>query len=328
MRGGKTKSKGKHLTRKVARSAMGALMPPVDVTSSRLVKDLDSRIKTGPLTLVLVYADWCGHCTSFKPMMKELETLPNRSVQIARVREDVYPNTSLAAKNKVEGYPSLMLVDTTGTAMKFKQPSGEVTNTVPDRTDMKKMSAIVRTAGTPEGMTLLNSLNKNLNKNKNAELTGVTAMEEPVAVTNSSMQITSPRVTAETVEPLSASNFNTAKSQQASNYPTSIVADRLNTNTVVNENAKLTRSKNKSVRALAQMGGSMSENFCGSSCSVPQMGGGLLGALTAAATNVAPAVALFLASEAVQKRTKGRGKSRKSQRGGCGCGLTRRANRG
>jgi thiol-disulfide isomerase/thioredoxin len=396
MRGGKAKTK-RTRTKRVARSAMGSLMSPVDITSPNLLGALEKRVKSGPLTLVLVYADWCGHCNRFKPMMKELETLSNRSIQMARVRDDMYPKTALAAKNKVEGYPSLLLVDSAGNAMKFKQPSGEVNINVPDHTNMSKMTALVRSAGTPEGINLLNSVNKNLtgkplalpsgvtetnknlnslntvntangnslnsavvvnsaistatvnnrnnrtsknknrNRNVNESISGNANIEtENVTNLNSGMEFES--TSAETVPFPSSNSVATEPSAVAKSAPQNIVADRLTSTNILNQNATLANSQNRTVRGLTQRGGSMSgsENFCGSSCTVPHSqnggavgGGGLLGALSAAATNLAPAAALFLAAEAVagRKGKKGR-KSRKQLGGGCGCGLTRRNNRG
>lgn len=391
MRGGKPKTR-RTRTKKVARSAMGSLMSPVDITSPSLLGALDKRVKSGPLTLVLVYADWCGHCNRFKPMMKELETLSNRSIQMARVRDDMYPKTALAVKNKVEGYPSLMLVDSAGNAMKFKQPSGEVNANVPDHTNMTKMTSLVRTAGTPEGINLLNSVNKNLtgkplvlpsgvaetnrnlnslntvntanlnslnsavvvnsaittantnngnnrtskNKNRNRNvsqsISGNTNIElENVTNLNSGMEFES--TSAETVPFLSSNSVATEPSVVAKSAPQNIVADRLTSTNILNQNANLANSQNRTVRSLTQRGGSKSdsENFCGSSCTVPhsQSGGGLFGALSAAATNLAPAAALFLAAEAVVGRKGKNGhKSRKQRGGSCGCGLTRRNNRG
>jgi hypothetical protein len=133
---------------------MGRLLPPVDITSSGQLDELDKRIRSGPLTLVLVYADWCGHCQRFKPMMSKLETIPGRSVQTARIRDDVFPNSSISGE-KLSGYPSLMLIDKNGNSTLFKDKEGEVSNTVPDYTDMSKMATLVRNAGTPQGQTLL-----------------------------------------------------------------------------------------------------------------------------------------------------------------------------
>lgn len=135
---------------------MGSLMSPVDITSTGNLGELDKRIASGPLTLVFVYADWCGHCQRFKPSMSALESLPNRTIQTARVRDDVFPSSSLNSI-PVEGYPTLMLVDTKGNAVNFKDESGKTSVSIPDYKNMTLMNSIVKNAGTPEMVKTLNA---------------------------------------------------------------------------------------------------------------------------------------------------------------------------
>jgi thiol-disulfide isomerase/thioredoxin len=135
---------------------MGRMMPPVDIREDSQLSELSKRIATGPLTLVLVYADWCGHCQRFKPMMDKLEACPQRSIQTARIRDDVFPKSSLASA-KIEGYPSLMLVNQSGEVTAFKKDSGEVTNAIPDHTNEQKMMTIVRSAGTAGGQAAMDA---------------------------------------------------------------------------------------------------------------------------------------------------------------------------
>jgi thiol-disulfide isomerase/thioredoxin len=157
MRGGVAK-KGKTAKNNTPRSVMGRLLPPVDITNDSQLSELDERIRIGPVTLVLVYADWCGHCQRFKPMMSQLEKIPGRSVQTARIRDDMFPKSSINGE-KLSGYPSLMLIDKNGKSTLFKDKEGEVSNTVPDYTNMNKMATLVRNAGTPQGQTLLTGEN-------------------------------------------------------------------------------------------------------------------------------------------------------------------------
>ena len=139
---------------------MGRLLPPVDVNSEDKLSDLEKRISIGPVTLVFVYADWCGHCTKFKPEMDKLEASPDRSIQTARIRDDMLSKSSLNG-TKINGYPSLMLIKKNGEATTFKDKDGEVTNASPEHNDLNKMMTIVRSAGTPEGIKLLNGANIN-----------------------------------------------------------------------------------------------------------------------------------------------------------------------
>jgi len=133
---------------------MGRLLPPIDVNSEDKLSELNKRISIGPVTLVFVYADWCGHCTHFKPEMDKLEASPDRSIQTARIRDDMLPKSSLNG-TKINGYPSLMLIKKNGEATMFKNKDGEVTNAIPEHNDLNKMMTIVRSAGTPEGIKLL-----------------------------------------------------------------------------------------------------------------------------------------------------------------------------
>jgi thiol-disulfide isomerase/thioredoxin len=146
MHGGKTSSR--------SQSMMGRLLPPIDITSEKQLDELNKRIANGPATLVLVYADWCGHCQRFKPTMEKLENMSGRSIQTARIRDDVFPKSSLSS-SKIEGYPTLMLIDKDGKPTSFKNNNGEVSNAIPDHTDINKMSILVRNAGKPEGVALL-----------------------------------------------------------------------------------------------------------------------------------------------------------------------------
>lgn len=133
---------------------MGRLMPPVDIREDSQLSELSKRISAGPMTLVLVYADWCGHCQRFKPMMEKLESCPQRSIQTARIRDDMFPKSSLASA-KIEGYPTLMLVKQSGEVTAFKNNAGEVTNAIPDHTNEDKMLSIVKNGGTAAGMNAM-----------------------------------------------------------------------------------------------------------------------------------------------------------------------------
>ena len=152
MKGGRTRKSS-------PRSVMGRLLPPVDINNANTISELDKRISIGPVTLVLVYADWCGHCQRFKPNMEKLENLAGRSIQTARIRDDMLPQSSLK-NTKINGYPSLLLIDKNGSPTTFKDKNGEVTNTIPEYNDLNKMMTIVRTAGTPQGVSLLNNGNE------------------------------------------------------------------------------------------------------------------------------------------------------------------------
>jgi thiol-disulfide isomerase/thioredoxin len=270
MRGGKSKTK-----KNTSRSVMGKLMSPVDIREDSQLKELEDRIKIGPVTLVLVYADWCGHCQRFKPMMEKLENVPGRTIQTARIRDDMFPKSSLSSA-KIEGYPTLMLVEKSGKIASFKNENGQMTNAIPDHTNMENMTAIVRNAGKNEGVKLLKSANKEKEENEEEE-------EESTL----------------SVEPLNAKNL----SGNAKEAPNNIVADRFSPESVSKLNSNLINSQNALLKETSgyervkpskmQLGGS----------------GSLWSSLMIASQKLAPAAALFLASDAIRRR-----KSRKAKK--------------
>ena len=108
---------------RVRRSTAGKILPPLDVRSNKQLKEFERRIKQGNITLVLVWAPWCGHCHKFMPHFDEAAKSPNRSVQAVKVEETMLPavneiltkNINRSAKPlSVEGYPSLIVVDKNG----------------------------------------------------------------------------------------------------------------------------------------------------------------------------------------------------------------------
>lgn len=208
---------------------MGSLLPPVDIRESNQLNELDKRIQIGPITLVLIYADWCGHCKRFKPMMDQLENSPGRSVQVARVRDTVLPQSAVANIPN-EGYPSLMLIKPDGSAVNFKNDEGKTTNVIPDHTNMVKMQTIVRNAGKPEGLNLLNG----------------EIPSDPVEV----------------VSPPTTGNISAPESLSMPSIPKNIVADRLPSKNIQQLNRGLTRSNNMMVKQTAgpvpsQLGGGL-----------------------------------------------------------------------
>lgn len=257
---------------------MGKLLPPVDVTSTGMLGELEKRIAAGPITLVLIYADWCGHCQRFKPMMEQLENSPGRSVQIARVRDDVLPNSPLANIPN-EGYPSLMLINKDGSPATFKNNEGKTTNVIPDHTDMLKMTTLVRNAGTPQGLSLING--------------------SPSGNANSIQEMSEPSL-GNLSHPLGANAQNLSGS-----IPKNIVADRLSPANVARLNETLVNSKNTLLKEATKpiSGGGQGG------------GGGLFGSLLAASQRLAPAAALFLAADAVSKKPRKSRKTRKQRRG-------------
>lgn len=129
---------GRSQTRKAPRGTRGALK----VDSGSKIPELEKLLKSGKLTVILVYADWCGACQRFKkdiwePMCKNPAT-NNR----AAVRDDILNQTSLR-NAKIQYLPSVLVVDENGNMSEQPGPRGEMTNAVPTPKNLAQMNAMV-----------------------------------------------------------------------------------------------------------------------------------------------------------------------------------------
>jgi hypothetical protein len=112
----------------------------VDMESK--IPQLEKILKNGKATIVLVFADWCGHCQTFKKdiwnPMCEKEAVHNR----VSVRDDMIRKTTLKDAN-FEYLPSVMVVDENGSLQTFPTPEGKNTNVIPTPKSLEDMTRIV-----------------------------------------------------------------------------------------------------------------------------------------------------------------------------------------
>jgi thiol-disulfide isomerase/thioredoxin len=134
-------------------STAGKILPPLDVRHDKHLGAFKQRIQKGPLTIVLVYADWCGHCHTMMPHFDEAAKSTERSIQAVKINEQMLPavnnfvNKSVNKSAKpinVEGYPSIMLVDTAGNKV-ADVPTKRDTNVM--KSLMAKSGSIAKQAG-------------------------------------------------------------------------------------------------------------------------------------------------------------------------------------
>ena len=123
----------------------------------------------GPITFILVYADWCGHCKSYKPMWERLARTPGRIANMAAVRDDMFPNIPKIAKAKIAGYPSVIKVSPNGNIEEFKTPGSNKTTNAIDSKDMRDMETMKNmiTANAPNS-PLSNRVHYNVVSNNNS----------------------------------------------------------------------------------------------------------------------------------------------------------------
>jgi thiol-disulfide isomerase/thioredoxin len=142
MKGG---AKGKAKTKAKAKNTLM-------VDSKTGIPELEKLLSSGNITIVLVYAEWCGACHKFRngvwdPMLKN-EAIHNR----VSVRDDMVRNTSLS-KAKFDYLPSILVVDEKGDIQTFKTPEGNVTNAMPTPRNVEDMTRIVNVPVMPLAST-------------------------------------------------------------------------------------------------------------------------------------------------------------------------------
>jgi thiol-disulfide isomerase/thioredoxin len=94
---------------------MGRIFPPIDVRSAKDFPEMMKRLVEGPVSIVLIYADWCGHCDTFKPHFDAASKSPQRSVQSIKINESVLndansylsKNLSNSSSFHADGYPHM-----------------------------------------------------------------------------------------------------------------------------------------------------------------------------------------------------------------------------
>jgi thiol-disulfide isomerase/thioredoxin len=281
-----------------AKTTMGSILPPVDITDTTQLNELDKRLSAGPLTLVLVYADWCGHCQRFKPVMDELEATPGRSIQTARVRDDVFSKSSIA-NTPIEGYPSVLLIKNNKEPISFEKEDGEVTSVLPVHNDKKVMTSIVKNAGTPEGLAIVSSANKTSPLKENTLKNEMSVANSGVS-TNVSQQPTS-QTTPTFVSTPAPNSGSAVRSSQNRFVPLTPSSTALPPNSSVDiQKARINQASTPLTQTPnpSQVVGA-------------QKGGGLYSMLSKVAYQYGPAAALLLAGSVVGNRTQ-KVKSRRS----------------
>lgn len=256
----------------------------VDVRSKKDVGDFEKMLSLGPITLVLVYADWCGHCQHFKKdIWNDLQNMPNKKINLASVHYDQLPNTS-QRDAKINGYPSLLVIGNDKKPASFKvEGENEVTNALPDSRNKEMLETMV----TSDPNTLPEVLNAN------------TTVAEPVTLTNTMEPIANvAEPLTNTMEPIE----NVIEQTTLNFQPETLTKRNAVNNTFTPPNVSLDRIPNNSMNTISTM--TKSE----------QKGGSLLDTLIKLAQVTAPAALLTGAAVLRTKCKSRKNKGKKSKK--------------
>ena len=145
-------------TRRISKKAKkGKVQKVLKVDSEKKVPMFNSLIKSGSVTFVLVYADWCGACTRFKKnIWNPMCNGPARHNR-AMVDAEMIKKTSLANAD-FEYLPSIILVDGEGKMHGFQKPDGTNTHAMPTPQSLEEMKKAVNSPITPSSPTMAETL--------------------------------------------------------------------------------------------------------------------------------------------------------------------------
>ena len=112
-----------------------------------MIGNFENLLGRGPLTLVLIYADWCGACHRFRDeVWSPLTQLKDATMNRAAIREDMIAGTSLANVER-KFYPTLLLVGKDKKPATFVDENGASTPAMPRRPtlgeDKESLTALV-----------------------------------------------------------------------------------------------------------------------------------------------------------------------------------------
>lgn len=92
------------------------------MSSARQSNMMESLIRRGPITIVLVFSPSCPHCHTYMPLWKQLERTKSKRANMVSVRSDIYDQTPLSEKKRVEAVPTVLFVDKNGSITEAQQP--------------------------------------------------------------------------------------------------------------------------------------------------------------------------------------------------------------
>lgn len=104
---------------------------PTDLGEVRTIEDalkLEHVLSTQKgETYILMFADWCGHCQTYKPFWERLRNLSDKMVTLAAVQDTQKENVPALKDAPFDGYPTVIHIDENGkkTAVDSKEMRDE-----------------------------------------------------------------------------------------------------------------------------------------------------------------------------------------------------------
>ena len=139
--------------KRVVQKKQVGLSDGFDVAADADLGKLDMLLKQHPVVVILIHADWCGHCQTYKPLWEKYKRIPGRTIPMASINQVMLAKTPLKDA-KIDGFPSNVVYSgRDGSFGSFKNDKGEDTHSVPNARDEAAMTTLLR--GNP---SLLNGI--------------------------------------------------------------------------------------------------------------------------------------------------------------------------
>ncbi len=304
----------RRFTRRRMAPHMGRVSSPIDVRSPSDIPKALQRLAKGPVTIVFVYADWCGHCQRFKPMFQKAVKTPRRDTEIVSVKDDMLENFNNELVKKIpsaaplepEGYPDVVIVDNKGSNI----------GSIPSSASEEDIVSVVSNGANMVKTPASNAANAaNNSRRNNAANNAANNSRRNNAANNSYEPEPEPTPT-----PLSnAANNSRRNASNTSTVPVSN-APVVSSKSMKNANSLDVGAENTTPMSGPVMPPAATEDVVVSAEELEpkQAGGSLFGSLSSAAYTLAPAGVLLAGLHALRRKSRkhkgGKRKARKTAR--------------
>jgi hypothetical protein len=143
-------SHGRFRSRSRSRSRTASAGRVLRMTSPSQYRAMESLIRKGPITVVLVYSPSCPHCHTYMPLWKEMCALKRKRANLVSMEASTYDQTPMSEMKPVSGVPTVLFVDKSGRIAEAEQPRNRSVMTEAVSKGITETEAATNTASAPE----------------------------------------------------------------------------------------------------------------------------------------------------------------------------------
>jgi hypothetical protein len=283
----------------------------IDVRSKADIPAFMDLFKKHPLVMVLIHADYCGHCQTYKKDIWDgLHTLQNRKAGLGSVHYDQVENLPFDAK--INGYPSVLLIGKDMVPAKFEE-HGEPTNAIGTEARNKEVMENIAITGNPTTESIPNM----------TVAPTTTQTEEAIVPVEEAIQLPENSDTSQEYEAVDYNKSkratqNLLKKGSINSLKKSInrASSKINM-PGIEDDVLNSQTKNLESMEFRNTGTKGESGYTAdSNTPIPKgaVGGSLYDSLLSASYKLAPAIALTAAGIATRKRSKRSKKTRRTKR--------------